>query len=394
MTKGPDGKHIDGTSYEDEQTSPLVYIGVAFLLLCFMGLIYVMFFKEDTPQQANVKVVVATAETDAALSNLAVAETNTDMALEDATNSQNQADLLASNPDVPDEAAIAAQEKAAADAAEVERLQGIEDQKKADAEKKLKEEREAAENLGKSLGFTFHQGKDSSGNDISNIGGSTTARINACKNNDGCCGVNTGGWVKKLIKPPSTWNTFGGPEQPSKGMYVKNSCATNADDSRSPLITWKEIKRWDYHGAPGENISCDKYDSVPKLRAACVADPNCKGYNVNVSNGKARCIKNKLTGGRTRSGLNFYEINRHDSVPTWSGKYQYDYSGNDIGSCSANTSKSFAQMQSDCIANPDCKGFSMRGPSGSRKPWCMKKSVARGAANSTHDFYILNRNLP
>ena len=88
--------------------------------------------------------------------------------------------------------------------------------------------------------FTFHQGKDSSGNDLRRIGGNSAALIAACKADAKCCGFNTNGWIKGLIKPNSTWGTWAPASQPSKGLYVKKSCASNSAGNRVPVGVWRK----------------------------------------------------------------------------------------------------------------------------------------------------------
>jgi len=70
---------------------------------------------------------------------------------------------------------------------------------------------------------------------------------------------------------------------------------------------------------------------------------------------------------------------------SWVRTNDYDYPGNDIGTCGQ--TNSLEELKSACLANNQCKGVSLV----NNRPWCLKHTLAGGNAAPTVTFYKLNR---
>ena len=69
--------------------------------------------------------------------------------------------------------------------------------------------------------YSFHQGMDSTGNDIKNVPGKSPEELkSSCDSVGGCRGFNTNGWLKSVILPEGEWSRWTG--EPYKGLYVKS----------------------------------------------------------------------------------------------------------------------------------------------------------------------------
>lgn len=69
--------------------------------------------------------------------------------------------------------------------------------------------------------YVFHQGVDSSGNDISQLAdyaNQITDLKSKCDQTPKCAGFNTKGWLKHTINPPATWTKWS--PDPDHGLYV------------------------------------------------------------------------------------------------------------------------------------------------------------------------------
>jgi hypothetical protein len=76
------------------------------------------------------------------------------------------------------------------------------------------------------VSYTFHQGMDSGGYDMSHQGGlaNNIPGLKAwCTEREACKGFNTNGWMKNTIRPQSQWYQWEKTGDPNKGMFVKNS---------------------------------------------------------------------------------------------------------------------------------------------------------------------------
>lgn len=69
-------------------------------------------------------------------------------------------------------------------------------------------------------GYVFHQGVDSSGYDIGNVGRNIDTLVRACNENDRSVAFNTDGFLKYYLKPQSRWSLMKN-AQGNEGLYVK-----------------------------------------------------------------------------------------------------------------------------------------------------------------------------
>jgi hypothetical protein len=70
--------------------------------------------------------------------------------------------------------------------------------------------------------YTFHQGKDSYGNDIvhrTDLADKVPELKAFCNTTPDCKGFHTGGWIKKSFLPQDQWKTW--TTDPNKGIYVR-----------------------------------------------------------------------------------------------------------------------------------------------------------------------------
>ena len=81
-------------------------------------------------------------------------------------------------------------------------------------------------NPDKIQGYTFFQGLDSSGNDLSNQGRDIVLLAISCSENENAEGFNTDGFIKHLIAPRHQWRNETS-YQINEGLYVKNSVLQN-----------------------------------------------------------------------------------------------------------------------------------------------------------------------
>lgn len=98
-----------------------------------------------------------------------------------------------------------------------------EDQKKTteDDQKKTTEDDQKKNVKMPSRKYTFHQGVDSSGNDVKILTpyADKIALLKAnCDVVPTCVAFNTNGWLKSVVNPPSTWAKW--TSDPNKGLYV------------------------------------------------------------------------------------------------------------------------------------------------------------------------------
>ena len=71
--------------------------------------------------------------------------------------------------------------------------------------------------------FTFIPRKDSRGGDIGErIVGPLHFIAKVCRKNSKCVGFNSNGWLKRILKDESLWDTW--TEDATKGFYVKKAC--------------------------------------------------------------------------------------------------------------------------------------------------------------------------
>ena len=72
--------------------------------------------------------------------------------------------------------------------------------------------------------YTFNQGVDSTGNDITqakDYANKVSELKSKCDDTPKCVGFNTNGWLKHTINPPATWSKW--TADPDKGLYISKN---------------------------------------------------------------------------------------------------------------------------------------------------------------------------
>jgi hypothetical protein len=165
-------------------------------------------------------------------------------------------------------------------------------------------------------------------------------------------------------------NNLGDPEKPDGGADEYNTALKNNTTTQNNLMTAIVGEKKELEDKAMEEAKKAELAKEAELKALAYAKTQADLKD------KAKAIADEAA----RKLASFNEV--------WTTMLQRGGSGSSSSNISCGKYTTIEEIAAACIADPSCKGFSMRGTP--RKPWCMKSEVdlsATPAVLSDHDFY-------